>query len=311
MAQSSATKEQNPRHALQLSNAQEHISTGAGHSYGDILLGGHASAVIGNVYINGKTPNNYEAGKFQELLRLLPSLNFGSKHDTVIDQCTPGTGQWFLDSTKFRDWCTGQGQVLWCPGIPGAGKTCMAAIATEYLRKQKDEQSIISAKESIELSVNSIYFDYGNKDQQNPRAIFGDLLGQILRGQPSMPKALFHKCEEIGKARFKFNEHHYLTLLSIAVKSYQRVFIVLDALDECTEKGRKVIISGLQRLGSTSAFLSPQGRLAPSNNYLNLNPGWTSRLWIMIWPRTYEKKSWMTLIYHTSPKMTLNWRKRL
>jgi hypothetical protein len=53
------------------------------------------------------------------------------QHDITRRQ--KDTGQWLLDSPQFRRWLQGLDKTLFCPGIPGAGKTMMAAIAITHL----------------------------------------------------------------------------------------------------------------------------------------------------------------------------------
>jgi hypothetical protein len=54
---------------------------------------------------------------------------------SMIPRRQEGTEQWFLDPPKFKRWLQGSDKALFCPGIPGAGKTMMAAITIDYLCK--------------------------------------------------------------------------------------------------------------------------------------------------------------------------------
>ena len=47
----------------------------------------------------------------------LSPLNFFQKQIDVLNRRHPGTGQWLLDSSEFRDWLSGAEQTLWCHGI--------------------------------------------------------------------------------------------------------------------------------------------------------------------------------------------------
>jgi hypothetical protein len=70
-------------------------------------------------------------------------LNWISKHNywptqiDLFDKAEEGTGEWFLNAPKFRNWVEGKNRVLWCPGdrnalsllmtdgIAGVGKTIL------------------------------------------------------------------------------------------------------------------------------------------------------------------------------------------
>jgi len=63
----------------------------------------------------------------------LSPIDFPAQQHDIITQRQEGTGQWFLDSPEFKRWLQGSDKTLFCPGIPGAGKTMMAAIAIDHL----------------------------------------------------------------------------------------------------------------------------------------------------------------------------------
>jgi hypothetical protein len=47
----------------------------------------------------------------------LSPIDFDEQHAAIFSLYVKGTGQWILDSEKFRQWCSGQGETLWCPGV--------------------------------------------------------------------------------------------------------------------------------------------------------------------------------------------------
>ena len=47
----------------------------------------------------------------------LSPLNFMATQNEVLGRRQEGTGQWLLDSEKFKNWVNGTEKVLWCPGI--------------------------------------------------------------------------------------------------------------------------------------------------------------------------------------------------
>ncbi|KAJ8126084.1 hypothetical protein O1611_g7556 [Lasiodiplodia mahajangana] len=50
-----------------------------------------------------------------------------------------GTGMWFLESKEFYDWMKGVNNTLFCPGIPGAGKTILSSLVINHLQKTRDQ----------------------------------------------------------------------------------------------------------------------------------------------------------------------------
>ncbi|KAM5347455.1 hypothetical protein ACJ41O_010460 [Fusarium nematophilum] len=76
------------------------------------------------------------------------------QNDECLSQATPDTGYWLLQSDKFQQWVQEKGTYLFCPGIPGAGKTVMTAMVVHELaaRFQNDESIAIA---SVFCSSNS------------------------------------------------------------------------------------------------------------------------------------------------------------
>ena len=210
--------------------------------YGDTYVDGASNfVVVGDIYMIKEPDNEYEVRKYKEILHKLPSLDFDVKYEAAHDTCMPGTGRWFLDSVEFEAWLGRLGQVLWSPGIPGAGKTCMSAIVIKHLQDlfQKDAT----------VAVGYVYFDYGNRDRLTPAAVFGNLLRQIVEKQSNLSSAFLNQYQDFTLTRKNWREQEYLALLTIAIRSYQQVLIVVDALDECAEKDRNRIVAGLRNIG--------------------------------------------------------------
>jgi len=70
----------------------------------------------------------------QKILAWVSSMDFLGKHCDISDKCQPGTGKWLLNTDAFKQWQSGRGQVLWCPGMPGAGKTVLSSVVINHLR---------------------------------------------------------------------------------------------------------------------------------------------------------------------------------
>lgn len=83
------------------------------------LVLNHASLALGT-----KVNDALVSQKVKAVIDWLTPLNFLARQETIIRDRSKGTGAWFLESEAFETWRTGDDMVMWCPGIPGAGKTC-------------------------------------------------------------------------------------------------------------------------------------------------------------------------------------------
>lgn len=160
------------------------------------------------------------------ILAWLSPLDFRAKYHDVLSRRHPGTSQWILDSPEFMSWRNRKSEVLWCTGIPGAGKTVLASIIIERLEKD------LMTDENMALAY--LYCSY-----QDPEHTFRNLIASILR-QLLQPQATVpQRIERFYKSHLMENTQptleQLMVELQIVLSESTDVFVVLDALDECCE----------------------------------------------------------------------------
>ncbi|EPS38280.1 hypothetical protein H072_8034 [Dactylellina haptotyla CBS 200.50] len=142
--------------------------------------------------------------------------HYGPEQSDFIKERQAGTGEWLLKSTGFLEWL----------GIPGAGKTIMTATVIDYL------QALFRSDTGICISY--VYCSYHIKNEQTVENLLSSLLTQLTQYQSSMPDVI----ETLYADRHRHGLTPTLSQISEALKSvaslYSRVFILVDALDECT-----------------------------------------------------------------------------
>lgn len=117
---------------------------------------------------------------------------------------------------------------LFCPGIPGSGKTLQMSILVSYLlHKFQDDQT---------ASVVYLYFDY-KQQQQKTEYLLANMVKQICQklmrgGLPTQVQELYEQHEKTS-TRPLIKELSKV-LISL-IKLFSRVFIIIDALDECED----------------------------------------------------------------------------
>ncbi|KXH44474.1 ankyrin repeat protein [Colletotrichum simmondsii] len=70
------------------------------------------------------------------ILEWLTPIDFAAQQSDNIERRYVGTGQWLLDCPEFQTWIQTENTTLFCPGLPGAGKTILASVVVEYLHKR-------------------------------------------------------------------------------------------------------------------------------------------------------------------------------
>jgi len=109
--------------------------------------------------------------------------------------------------------------------------------------------------------VACFYFEFAAQKEQSPKNMLGSLLKQIVRGFPEIPgevvKEYYKLKKVIGGRRPQLSEIQ--TMLQ-TVSASQRVFICVDALDECAAEHRQVVLKSLREIleksPSTRLFLT-------------------------------------------------------
>ena len=159
------------------------------------------------------------------ILDWLTPIDYAPQHSDIINRRQAGTGQWLLDSPKFHAWLQVDKQTLFCPGIPGAGKTILTSIVVNELTTRFGNDKSIG--------VAYIYCNFRQQDEQKAGDLLANLLRQLVQGQPSLledMKLLYDKHKD-KHTRPSFDE--ILKALHSVTAMYSRAFIIVDALDEC------------------------------------------------------------------------------
>src|SRR5436309_15173502 len=91
----------------------------------------------------------------ESIIDWLAAIDYGQQQSDFLSRRQEGTGQWLLDSDEFQEWLTQKKQTLFCPGIPGAGKTILTSIVVDYLDKNFQNDSSVGSLTSTATSDSS------------------------------------------------------------------------------------------------------------------------------------------------------------
>ncbi|KAJ7589687.1 hypothetical protein C8J56DRAFT_939310, partial [Mycena floridula] len=171
--------------------------------------------------------------EFRAFLNWLSSLDFQQTQKKVFSQHTTGTGKWFLEAPEFRQWIKGSVRLLWCPGDPGAGKTVISSIIFDYLQ-QKVAQSGVG--------IACVFCDYNHAEMQTEQELLYSIAKQLCFKSGS-----FHDIFISGKSRPEDLASITETLRAV-LELYTHVYVVVDALDECTDDSRDKLVSAFHSL---------------------------------------------------------------
>lgn len=157
----------------------------------------------------------------------LSSTDYPAQQHSIMSQKQGGTAQWFVDSPAFKRWRSGAEKTLFCPGMPGAGKTMMAAVAIDFLSK-----SLLA--DSVGLAY--LFCSYDARADQTATSLLTALLKQLVQRRPEIADPVKQVYEDYLDKSSKPSLAEIVKLTRFICERYRTVFIVVDALDECTEK---------------------------------------------------------------------------
>lgn len=165
--------------------------------------------------------------RHNKLMGWISPTDFPAQQSDFIGRRQEGTGQWFLDAPEFARWLYGPNKTLFCPGIPGAGKTMIAAIAIDHLLK---------VMLTGVVGVAYVYCNYKAQADQNAASLLAAILKQLVQARWSIaePVELLHK-QHADRGTKPSLEEIFGALQSV-LATYSSVYLVVDALDECPDK---------------------------------------------------------------------------
>jgi Cdc6-like AAA superfamily ATPase len=187
--------------------------------------------------------------KNQDILRWLSSSDYHPQQNDFIRKQEEGTGKWLLDSEKFQQWQKGEKQVLFCPGIPGAGKTMITSTVVDHLMKVY--------RNDVTVGIAFVYYNFRRQHEQRPIDILSSLLEQFSRQLPSLPECVIELHETHNNKEKKLSTQPSTTEISSTlqnvIKEYSRTFVIIDALDEY-EADRFTLLSELFEIQKKANF---------------------------------------------------------
>ncbi|KFY57531.1 hypothetical protein V497_05496 [Pseudogymnoascus sp. VKM F-4516 (FW-969)] len=179
---------------------------------------------------NFRQENQARKQKKQAILDWLTPIEYASQQSDFISRRQAGTGQWLLDSSEFQAWLAAGKQTLFCPGIPGSGKTILTSIVVEKLIDQ-----FCNSDEDVGIAY--LYCNFRRRDEQKIKDLLASLVKQLAQGLNPLPDAVNSLYGKYTGTRTQPTLDELSQALEAIATLYTRVFIIVDALDECLITG--------------------------------------------------------------------------
>jgi hypothetical protein len=161
--------------------------------------------------------------EYQAVLDWLSPTDFTAQQHDIIKRRAAGTAGWFTESSKFKSWEQGHHKTLFCCGMPGAGKTMMAAIAIDH---------ICTSTSNDKIGLAYGFCNYKNQADQSALGLLSTILRHLVDSRPDLGSPLLDMHSQHMKRKTRPSLVEVTTALKTVCMGYDSSYIVVDALDE-------------------------------------------------------------------------------
>ncbi|GAD98496.1 multiple ankyrin repeats single kh domain protein, putative [Paecilomyces variotii No. 5] len=179
---------------------------------------------------------------WENLNKWMSAPDVSTNLNSAINKRFQGTGSWLLDCEAFQQWKSGEKRALCIFGKPGCGKTILSSTIIEHLHAEADRSSEV---------ILEFFFDFRDINKQSVDKMTRSLIMQLYAASETDRaelEVLFSKCNDGYRQPPKTSL--FDTLVNM-LNSGTKTKLVIDALDECNERGE--FIEWAQRLISLSS----------------------------------------------------------
>ncbi|KAL4972651.1 nucleoside phosphorylase [Aspergillus desertorum] len=185
-----------------------------------------AAAAYGKDLLSSIPGTKVEADiEIGDVLDWLATDDYSVQQNDYLELREPGTGEWFLKAVEYQHWMQSPGNLLLCPGIPGAGKTVIASSIVNDLHEEYDGES--------DVGVAYIYFNHRRRETQTVRHLLATILRQFAEDGPHLYDAVREIYNVHRNGRKRPSVDALVQGLEKAAALQSRQFLVIDALDVC------------------------------------------------------------------------------
>jgi hypothetical protein len=180
-----------------------------------------------------------QSDEFRKIVAWLAPPDPETNHDTARRRHESQTGQWLLKSSQYRSWKTGMVSHLWMYGKAGCGKTILCSTAIEDIR--------MNSEQDADTAFAFFYFSFSDERKQSDSDLLRSLVAQLGWREPGLSMLR----QAYGDAKRSVPGPDELEKILLAsIRSCSKVYLLVDALDECPEDHdtRQSVLARIERL---------------------------------------------------------------
>ncbi|KAJ6505850.1 ankyrin repeat-containing domain protein [Mycena vitilis] len=168
-----------------------------------------------------------------ELREWFQAINMKEKQHTTYALRHDDTGKWVLEDIRFAKWKEEPG-CLWIRGNSGTGKSVLSSIAIDHLVHYQPRQ-IANMQAAPTLGIAYFYFDFRDEKKQLVINMLRSIIVQLSEQSPEPYSVLDEQFKSCRGGSIFPPYDDLLVMLNTILGQFTGTYIVLDALDECSE----------------------------------------------------------------------------
>ncbi|KAF2176092.1 hypothetical protein K469DRAFT_608330, partial [Zopfia rhizophila CBS 207.26] len=142
---------------------------------------------------------------------------------------------WILDVKEFQSWACNSGESLWLQGIPGAGKTILCSTIIDHMQDK--------CRQDPSARVVYYYFDFTDKKQQTLASFLKSIIYQLASVEEIISESVVALYNQHGGLQEPKSDELLVVLMS-ELALPRRIYLLIDALDECSKDERQKFFNG-------------------------------------------------------------------
>jgi hypothetical protein len=174
-----------------------------------------------------KVQHSIDTMQHQNIVAWLDPLDQNYNQDIARGRHERNTGDWILGCEPFLEWMQGNARHFWIKGRPGTGKTILCSTIIDHLQSNDTNR---------EATV-YFYFDFSDHERQSIRAAIRSLMSQMALklGISAQQVEMIYR-DAGASVGTRLLTKGLLGALNEIAERFSRVNIVLDGIDESTER---------------------------------------------------------------------------